>query len=137
VIQELSRSLSESVDDLSSLQGLLGDQVKDSETLLLQQSRVNTDLQDGLIKSRMVKFSGLLSRLRRLVRQSSQELAKKAELVITGEENEVDNKVLDRIVGPLEHIIRNAVSHGIEDPVERKNRGKPDTGVISVDISQW
>jgi chemosensory pili system protein ChpA (sensor histidine kinase/response regulator) len=136
VIQELSRSLSESVDDLSSLQGLLGDQVKDSETLLLQQSRVNTDLQDGLIKSRMVKFSGLLSRLRRLVRQSSQELGRKAELVITGEENEVDNKVLDRIVSPLEHIIRNAVSHGIEDPVERINKGKPGTGVISVDISR-
>ncbi len=114
MIQELSHSLSESVNDLSSLQGLLGEQVKDSETLLLQQSRVNTDLQDGLIKSRMVKFSGLLSRLRRLVRQSSQELGKKAELVITGEENEVDNKVLDRMVAPLEHLIRNAVSHGIE-----------------------
>jgi len=91
VKQELSRYLSESVDDLSSLQGLLGDQVKDSETLLLQQSRVSTDLQDGLIKSRMVKFSGLLSRLRRLVRQSSQELAKKAELATTREEKEVDN----------------------------------------------
>jgi len=136
VIQELSRSLSESVNDLSSLQGLLGDQVKDSETLLLQQSRVNTDLQDGLIKSRMVKFSGLLSRLRRLVRQSSQELGKKAELVISGEENEVDNKVLDRMVAPLEHLIRNAVSHGIEIPVERLKKGKPEIGVISIDISR-
>jgi len=136
MIQELSRSLGESVNDLSSLQGLLGDQVKDSETLLLQQSRVNTDLQDGLIKSRMVKFSGLLSRLRRLVRQSSQELGKKAELVITGEENEIDNKVLDRMVAPLEHIIRNAVSHGIENTVERVKKGKPETGVISIDISR-
>ena len=136
VIQELSRSLSESVNDLSSLQNLLGDQVKDSETLLLQQSRVNTDLQDGLIKSRMVKFSGLLSRLRRLVRQTSQELAKKAELVVSGAENEVDNKVLDRMVAPLEHIIRNAVSHGIEAPVERVKKGKPEVGKISIDISR-
>ncbi len=136
MIQELSRSLSESVNDLSSLQGLLGDQVKDSETLLLQQSRVNTDLQDGLIKSRMVKFSGLLSRLRRLVRQSSQELGKKAELIITGEENEVDNKVLDRMVAPLEHIIRNALSHGIETPVERVKKGKPETGRIAIDITR-
>lgn len=136
LIQELSRSLSESVNDLSSLQGMLGEQVKDSETLLLQQSRVNTDLQDGLIKSRMVKFSGLLSRLRRLVRQSSQELGKKAELVITGEENEVDNKVLDRMVAPLEHIIRNALSHGVETPVERVKKGKPETGRIAVDITR-
>ncbi len=136
MIQELSRSLSESVNDLSSLQGMLGEQVKDSETLLLQQSRVNTDLQDGLIKSRMVKFSGLLTRLRRLVRQSSQELAKKAELVITGEENEIDNKVLDRMVAPLEHIIRNAISHGIEKPVDRVKNGKPETGRISIDISR-
>jgi chemosensory pili system protein ChpA (sensor histidine kinase/response regulator) len=136
MIQELSRSLSESVNDLSSLQGMLGEQVKDSETLLLQQSRVNTDLQDGLIKSRMVKFSGLLSRLRRLVRQSSQELGKKAELIITGEENEVDNKVLDRMVAPLEHIIRNALSHGIETPVERVKKGKSETGRISIDITR-
>ena len=135
-IQELSRSLSESVNDLSSLQHMLGDQVKDSETLLLQQSRVNTDLQDGLIKSRMVKFSGLLSRLRRLVRQSSQELGKKAELVVTGEQNEVDNKVLDRMVAPLEHIIRNALSHGIETPVERVKKGKPEVGHIAIDITR-
>ncbi|MCP4980566.1 MAG: response regulator, partial [Gammaproteobacteria bacterium] len=136
LIQELSRSLGESVNDLSSLQTMLGEQVKDSETLLLQQSRVNTDLQDGLIKSRMVKFSGLLSRLRRLVRQSSQELGKKAELVVTGEENEVDNKVLDRMVAPLEHIIRNALSHGIETPVERVKKGKPESGKISIDITR-
>jgi len=136
MIQELSRSLSESVNDLSSLQNMLGEQVKDSETLLLQQSRVNTDLQDGLIKSRMVKFSGLLSRLRRLVRQSSQELGKKAELIISGEENEVDNKVLDRMVAPLEHIIRNALSHGIETPVERVKKGKSESGRITIDIAR-
>jgi chemosensory pili system protein ChpA (sensor histidine kinase/response regulator) len=136
MIQELSRSLGESVNDLSSLQTMLGDQVKDSETLLLQQSRVNTDLQDGLIKSRMVRFSGLLSRLRRLVRQSSQELGKKAELLVTGENNEVDNKVLDRMVAPLEHIIRNALSHGIETPVERVKKGKPESGRIAIDITR-
>ncbi len=136
MIQELSRSLGESVNDLSSLQAMLGEQVKDSETLLLQQSRVSTDLQDGLIKSRMVKFSGLLSRLRRLVRQSSQELGKKADLIISGEENEVDNKVLDRMVAPLEHIIRNALSHGIETPVERVKKGKAEAGKIAIDISR-
>jgi chemosensory pili system protein ChpA (sensor histidine kinase/response regulator) len=135
-IQELSKSLGESVNDLSSLQGMLGEQIKGSETLLLQQSRVNTDLQDGLIKSRMVKFSGLLSRLRRLVRQASQELGKKAELVIAGEENEIDTKVLDRMVAPLEHIIRNAISHGIETPVERVKEGKSEVGQVIIEISR-
>jgi len=84
----------------------------------------------------MVRFSGLLSRLRRLVRQSAQELGKKAELVITGEENEVDSKVLDRMVAPLEHILRNALSHGIETPMERVNKGKPESGRIGIDISR-
>ena len=136
LIHELSKSLGESVDDLSSLQAILGEQLKDSETLLLQQSRVNTDLQDGLIKSRMVKFSGLLPRMRRLVRQSSQELAKKAELVIQGDENEVDNKVLDRMIAPLEHIIRNAIAHGIESPADRVKKGKPEAGTIEIKVSR-
>lgn len=135
-IQELSKSLSESVDDLSSLQGLLNEQVKDSETLLLQQSRINTDLQDGLIRSRMVRFSGVVSRLRRLVRQTCAELAKKAELEVRGENNEIDVKVLDRMIAPLEHIIRNAISHGIESPVERIEKGKPETGKIVIDVSR-
>ena len=135
-IQELSKSLSESVDDLSSLQHILGDQVKDSETLLLQQSRINTDLQDGLIRSRMVRFSGLTSRLRRLVRQTCAELAKKAELEIKGEQNEVDIKVLDRMVAPLEHIIRNAISHGIESPMDRVKKGKPEAGTILIEVSR-
>ena len=103
---------------------------------MLQQSRVNTDLQDDLIKSRMVRFSGLLSRMRRLVRQSSQALAKKVELVVKGDENEIDSKVLDRMIAPIEHIIRNAISHGIENPVDRVKNGKPETGVIFIEISR-
>jgi len=135
-IQELSKSLGESVDDLSSLQLILGDQVKDSETLLLQQSRINTDLQDGLIRSRMVRFSGLTSRLRRLVRKTSSELAKKAELVIEGDQHEVDIKVLDRMLAPIEHILRNSISHGIESPIERVNKGKSETGKIMIKVSR-
>ncbi len=135
-IQQLSKALSESVEDLSSLQNILGEQVKDSETLLLQQSRINTDLQDGLIRSRMVRFAGLSSRLRRLVRQTSSELAKKAELVMSGEQNEVDIKVLDRMVAPLEHIIRNAIAHGVESPMERLKKGKAETGKISIDVAR-
>ncbi|MCK4708756.1 MAG: Hpt domain-containing protein, partial [Gammaproteobacteria bacterium] len=135
-IQELSKSLGESVDDLDSLQSILGEQVKDSETLLLQQSRINTDLQDGLIRSRMVRFSGLTARLRRLVRKTSSDLAKKAELTVEGDQHEVDIKVLDRMLAPIEHILRNSISHGIESPAERKNKGKPETGNILIKVSR-
>ncbi len=133
-MQELSKSLSESVEDLSSLKQLMGEQLKGSETLLLQQSRISGDLQDGLIRSRMVKFSGLVSRLRRIVRQASADLGKKVELEVIGDENEIDNKVLDRMLSPLEHLLRNAVAHGIETPLERSNQGKPETGKITIEI---
>lgn len=135
-MQELSKSLAESVEDLSSLRSLMGEQLKDLETLLQQQSRINSDLQDGLIRSRMVKFSGLVPRLRRIVRQASSALSKKIELKLMGENNEIDNKVLDRMLSPLEHLLRNAIAHGIETPVERVKKGKPETGLISIEIKR-
>lgn len=135
-MQELSKSLAESVEDLSSLKLLMGEQLKGSETLLLQQSRINGDLQDGLIRSRMVRFSGLTSRLRRIVRQVSGDLAKKIDLVVVGEHHEIDNKVLDRMLSPLEHLLRNAIAHGIETPLERVNKGKKDTGTITIEIKR-
>ena len=135
-MQELSKSLSESVEDLNSLQGLMGDQLKDSETLLLQQSRINTDLQDGLIRSRMVRFSSLVSRLRRIVRQASNDIGKKAELIFIGEENEIDNKVLDRMLAPLEHLLRNSIAHGVENLQDRISRNKREIGTITVDVKR-
>src|SRR5690606_4656650 len=76
-MQELSRALSESTNDLVSIQGLLDNLIRESETLLLQQSRVNTELQDGLMRTRMVPFANLVPRMRRIVRQTCHELGKK------------------------------------------------------------
>jgi chemosensory pili system protein ChpA (sensor histidine kinase/response regulator) len=135
-IQQLSRSLMESTSDIASIQGLLDNLVRESETLLLQQSRVNTDLQEGLMRTRMVSFSGLVPRLQRIIRQTSQELGKKAKLDIVGEQGEMDRSVLERVTAPLEHMLRNAISHGIESPDERKKRGKPETGNINLSISR-
>jgi chemosensory pili system protein ChpA (sensor histidine kinase/response regulator) len=131
-LQQLSRSLLESISDLHSIQELLAGTTREAETLLLQQSRVNTRLQEGLLRTRMVQFAGLAPRLRRVVRQSAKELGKQVELRLEGAESEMDRALVDRIVAPLEHMLRNAVDHGIERPGERSKAGKPKTGTIKI-----
>ncbi len=131
-MQQLSRSLVESCSDLGSLQGMLENITRESETLLLQQSRVNTELQEGLMRTRMVPFLGLAPRMRRIVRQTCQELGKSAELELSGAEGEMDRTVVDRIVAPIEHMLRNAISHGIETPDQRQKSGKAETGTIRI-----
>ncbi|HSH29436.1 MAG TPA: Hpt domain-containing protein, partial [Thiohalobacter sp.] len=133
-LQTLSRSMMESISDMVSLQGLLDNITRESETLLLQQSRVNTDLSEGLMRTRMVPFSGLAPRLRRIVRQVCQEVGKRAELEIEGAESEMDRTVIDRIVAPLEHMLRNAIAHGIEAPEQRRKHGKPEAGGIRLTL---
>lgn len=135
-LQELSRALSESVNDLGSIQGMLDNLARESETLLLQQSRVNTELQDGLMRTRMVPFANLAPRLRRIVRQTAQELDRKAQLTVEGAQGEMDRTVLERVTAPLEHMLRNAVAHGIEPPKERLAAGKPAAGKITVSLSR-
>ncbi len=135
-IQQLSRSLGESVNDLVSIKNILLDLVRDTETLLSQQSRVSTDLQEGLMRTRMVQFSGVIPRLRRIVRQTADELGKYVELQVLGEHNEIDRSVLNRMVAPLEHLLRNAISHGIETPERRDKAGKPKNGKIRISISR-
>ncbi len=135
-MQQLSRSLAESVSDLGSLQGMLENITRESETLLLQQSRVNTELQEGLMRTRMVPFLSLSARMRRIVRQTAHELGKKAELELSGAEGEMDRTVVDRIVAPIEHMLRNALSHGIESPAQRKKAGKPECGTIKITLQR-
>ncbi|TLM77996.1 Hpt domain-containing protein [Microbulbifer harenosus] len=135
-IQQLSRSLLESTSDLLELRQTLGNKARDTETLLLQQSRVNTELQEGLMRSRMVPFSRLVPRLRRIVRQVSAELGKQVDLVFSNVEGELDRSMLERMVAPLEHMLRNAVDHGIEPPRQRRDAGKPERGRIAVALAR-
>ena len=129
-MQTLSRGMLESLNDLDSLRGILTNLTRESETLLVQQARVNTELQEGLMRTRMVPFVGQVPRLRRIVRQTAQELNKKIELHIEGADNELDRNVLERILSPIEHMLRNAISHGIEKPKQRVAAGKPEQGNI-------
>ena len=129
--QEQTRLLSESAGDLLNLKEALDNLASDSETLLLQQGRVNSELQDGLMRTRMVPFSSVVPRLKRMVRQIGEELGKGVELSIHAD-GEMDRTVLERLIAPLEHMIRNAIDHGIERPEKRSAAGKPATGRIKI-----
>ena len=135
-MQQLSRGMLESLSDLDSLRSILSNITRESETLLLQQSRVNTELQEGLMRTRMVPFAGQAPRLRRIVRQTSSELGKEVELRMLGMEGELDRTVLDRIIPPIEHMLRNAIAHGLELPVKRRELGKPETGIINLSFQR-
>ena len=131
-IQQLSRALAESANDLGSLKDLLKSVTREAESLLVQQSRVTAELQDGLMRTRMVPFERHVPRLTRLVRQVAQESGKRAELAVEGASGELDRQVLDKMLPPFEHMLRNAVVHGIESAAERQAAGKPAVGRITI-----
>ena len=135
-MQQLSRAITESISDLMNLQEMLGESVRQAETLLVQQSRVSTDLQEGLMQTRMTPFGSAAPRLRRVVRAAATETGKRARLQLrmAGSSDQLDRNVLERITAPLEHMLRNAVVHGIETPRERIKAGKPEEGEIIVTV---
>ncbi|MBB3759758.1 Hpt domain-containing protein [Xanthomonas arboricola] len=131
-LQQLSRALNESAADLGGLQGVLEDLSRQYDGLLQQQSRVSSELQDGLMRARMVPFDGLVPRLRRVVRQAATDTGKQVHLLLEGTQGELDRNVLDRMVAPLEHMLRNSVAHGLEAPEQRRDAGKPEEGSIAI-----
>ncbi|MCG8425820.1 MAG: Hpt domain-containing protein [Chromatiales bacterium] len=133
-IQQVSRSLMETVNDLNNIYQYLDELQKETDTLLLQQSRIANDLQDGLMRTRMVPFSQLVPRLHRIVRQTCNPMGKQARLEIRGAESQLDRRILERMIGPLEHLLRNSVSHGIESPEQRRQSGKDLEGRITLDV---
>jgi chemosensory pili system protein ChpA (sensor histidine kinase/response regulator) len=133
-IQQHSRALAESVSDVASIEGLLENLTREAQNLLLQEARVVTELQNGLMRTRMVPFQRHVQRLGRIVRQVASDTGKRAELVVQGASGELDRQVLERMMPPFEHMLRNAVVHGIESPAERQARGKPETGTIRVSL---
>ncbi len=133
-LQQLSRALFESASDLLDLKETLTVRAQDAHSLLQQQARVNSELQEGLMRTRMVPFERLVPRLQRVVRQVASELGKQVELVVGNAEGEMDRSVLERMVAPLEHMLRNAVDHGLEARDVRLAAGKPKQGLISLNL---
>jgi chemosensory pili system protein ChpA (sensor histidine kinase/response regulator) len=135
-LQQLSRALFESASDLLDLKETLDRRNHDAENLLQQQGRINTELQEGLMRTRMVPFERMLPRLKRIVRQVAEELDKDVAFVVGNAEGEMDRNVLERMAAPLEHMLRNAVDHGLESAEVRLAAGKPAQGQISLDLSR-
>ncbi len=134
--QEISRFMAESVNDLSTVHQNITRSVDDTDSALLVQSRLTRELQQELMRIRMVPIGSLAERLHRLARQTAKELGKRVNLDIHGAQVELDRSVLERMAAPLEHMVRNAVIHGIEPPAARAAAGKPEMGEIQLDVRQ-
>ena len=134
--QELTRFMAESVNDVATVQAQLLKNLDDANAALLAQARLNRELQQSLMGIRMVPFASLAERLYRITRQTAKSAGKRVHLDITGGQVELDRSVLAQMLGPLEHMLRNAVIHGIEDSEARQATGKPSQGEITLSVAQ-
>ncbi len=131
-IQQFSRALAETANDVASIQAMLDTLTQEAQNQLIHQGRTITELQNGLMRTRMVSFQRHVQRMSRIVRQAASDTGKQAELVVEGAGGEMDRQVLERMLPPFEHLLRNAVAHGIESPEKRRAAGKPETGRIQL-----
>ena len=134
--QELTRMMAEAVNDVATVQRSLQKNVQLGEDELAGQSRLTRELQDDLLRTRLVEFDSLAERMHRVVRQAARDANKQARLEIVGGHIELDRSVLERMIGPFEHLLRNSVSHGIEAPEVRAAKGKDATGTLRVALRQ-
>ncbi len=134
--QEITRMMAESVNDVATVQQSLLKSVDDADLAILAQARLNRDLQGDLMRVRMVPFNNISERLYRVVRQTAKEARKRANLDISGVQTEIDRSVLERMSGPFEHLVRNAIAHGIEAPADRAAAGKNEIGQIHLSARQ-
>ncbi len=134
--QELTRMMAESVNDVATVEQNLHRGFDRTAGDLAAQARLTRGLQRGLMQARMVQFDALAERLYRVARQSAAETGKEVRLLIQGGTVEVDRSVLDRMAGPIEHLIRNAVVHGIETAPARRAAGKSAAGSLTLEVQQ-
>ena len=116
--------------------GAIGELQRDNADLLRQQMRIAESLQDDLLRGRMLPFARLEARLTRLVRLTAEGTGKQAVLRLEGADVQLDRQVLERFVAPLEHLLRNAVVHGIEAPRTRRQLGKPEAGQLTIAVAR-
>ncbi len=134
-LQELARSLAEGIDDVQTVHQGLRRGVDEVELALRQQGRVIRDLQQDLLRARMVPFASLAERLQRTTRQAGRECGRELAFQLEGGQNEVDRSILERLAAPLEHLLRNAAVHGIETPEVRQDLGKPSQGQLTIQLT--
>ncbi len=135
-VQELTRMMAESVNDVATVQRSLQRTVELTEDDLVAQARQTRDLQRDLLRTRMEEFESISDRLYRVVRQASKDTNKQVKLDIIGGSIEMDRGVLERMTPSFEHLLRNCVAHGIESNEKRKLSGKDEIGVIAISLLQ-
>ncbi len=134
--QELTRFMAESVNDVATVQQNLLKNLDDTNAAILAQARINRGLQQELMGVRMIPFASQTERFYRIVRQTAKEVGKRANLDVIGGQVDIDRSVLDKMMGPIEHMLRNAVTHGIETREQRQTAGKSEVGEISLALAQ-
>ncbi|MEY4749985.1 MAG: hypothetical protein RIQ60_2199 [Pseudomonadota bacterium] len=135
-LQELTRMMAESVNDVATVRNTLQRTLQTTEDELAMQGRLTRELQGDLLRTRMLEFDSLSERLQRVVRLAAAETGKQARLDISGGSIEVDRGVLDRMTPAFEHLLRNCVGHGIESPDLRSRLGKDPSGSIAITVHQ-
>lgn len=134
--QEITRMMAESVNDVTTVQHALLRNLDHADAAVISQARQNRELSQSLMGIRMVHFNSIADRLYRVVRLAAKELGKKANLDIRGGQIELDRSVLEKMTGPIEHLLRNAVTHGLEDTARRQSAGKSEIGQVSLTLTQ-
>lgn len=134
--QKLTRFMNESVHDVQTVQRSLLKNLDDAAAALSGQAYLNRKLQQDLLDIRMVPFASIAERLYRVVRQTCKELNKKANLEMLGTEVEIDRSMLEKMAAPFEHLLRNSIAHGLENPEQRRQADKPPIGDIRLTLHQ-
>ena len=135
-VQELTRMMAESVNDVATIQRSLQRTIVATEDDLHAQARQTRELQRDLLRTRMVEFDGISERLHRVVRQAAGETGKEVRFELSGGAIEMDRGMLERMIPPFEHLLRNCVAHGIEEATQRIDSGKDPTGMVSISLEQ-
>jgi len=135
-LQELTRIMAETVNDVGSVQQNLTRTLDSASIDLTMQARLTRDLQQDLMSVRMVQFASVTERLYRVTRQASKEVDKRINLDIRGSTVELDRSVLEKMAGPFEHLLRNAIVHGIETRTARQAAGKNEIGELRIEVRQ-
>ena len=135
-LQELTRFMNESVHDVQTVQQSMLKNLEETAVVMLAQGRLNRELQQGLMNVRMVSFNSIADRLYRIVRQTGKELNKRANLELQGTNVELDRSVLEKMIAPFEHLLRNSIVHGLETDQQRAQSGKLPIGEIRLSVRQ-
>lgn len=135
-VQELTRMMAESVNDVATVQRNLQRTVDSTEDDLVAQARQTRDLQRDLLRTRMEEFESISDRLYRVVRQASKDTEKQVKLDIVGGSIEMDRGVLERMTPSFEHLLRNCIAHGLEHADKRLAAGKEAAGAIAITLLQ-